>query len=268
MRLAAGLAVAVAVGTAVAVTATQSPGTTAGSHPQALPSHEVLRTRVLDALSSATSEIVYEHTRITASTIAGATGTPDPFLPSLATGTASEIWYYPWRAQAGQQVRGRELTLHPDGAAAWDVGFNYLEPTEAQEVASGELTTVDYAHDTWSEQRSSGIIADGDSGSPLSLWELIHNETWSAVGRTELDGQPAIKLELKGHSGYLWVDARTYQPLRETYVFSGAGAEERINGSWRNLGSGQATIVTDYQYLAPTAANLAQLTVPIPKGFR
>ncbi|HSZ41673.1 MAG TPA: hypothetical protein VK817_17085 [Trebonia sp.] len=278
--LAAGLAAAIAIGTAAAVIATQSPGAVVtqpgsgtGSHPQALPAHEVLRAKVLDALSSATSEIVYVHTKITASTISGLTGTPDPYLPSLATGTASEIWYYPWRAQAGQQVRGRELTLHPDGSPAWDVGFNYPEPTEVQEVASGELTQVNYAHHTHSEQHSSGIITDGDTGSPLSLWELIHNEPWSIAGRTELDGQSAIKLKFKG--SYLWVNAHTYQPLRETSTFGGisgyygsSGGYEMINGKKIPLGSGQATFVSDYEYLAPTAANLAKLTVPIPKGFR
>jgi hypothetical protein len=265
--LAAGFAVAVAVGTAAAVIATQSPGTVAVGRPQALPAHEVLRTRVLDALSSAASQIVYEHTSITASTIVGGFSTPDPFLPSLATGTASEIWYYPWQAQAGQQVRGRELTLHPDGSPAWDIGFNYPEPTEAQEVASGELTEVNYAHHSYSEQHSSGIITDGDSGSPLSIWELIHNEPWSIVGRTELDGQPAIKLKFKG--SYLWVNAQTYQPLRETSTFGGSSeGYEMGNGKKLPLDSGQATFVIDYQYLAPTAANLAKLTVPIPKGFR
>jgi hypothetical protein len=277
--LAAGLAAVVAIGTAAAVIATQSPGTVAGNHPQALPSHDALRTAVLDALSSATSEIVYVHTTITASTYAGPFGTPtggfatpDPFLPSLATGTASEIWYYPWQAQAGQQVRGRELTLYASGAPAWDVGFDYPEPTEVQEVASGELTEVNYAHHTYTEQHSSGIITDGDSGSPLSLWELIHNDPWSVVGRTELDGQSAIKLGFKGTSDYLWVNAQTYQPLREISTSSG-GSAGYTTGNGKKLSvapgsSGKFAMVTDYQYLAPTPANLAKLTVPIPKGFR
>jgi hypothetical protein len=270
----AGLAAVVAVGTAAAVIATQSPGAVGASHPQALPSREVLRAKVLDALSSANSEIVYQHTTITASTFIGpfgtpkgGFGTPDPLLPSLTKGTASEVWYYPWRAQAGQQVRGRELTLHPDGSPAWDVGFNYPEPTEFQEVAAGELTEVNYARHTYSKQHSSRIITDGDSGSPLTLWELIHNEPWSVVGRTELDGVSAVKLKSAGL--YLWVNAQTYQPLRETYTFGGASAGYEIaNGKKRPLENGEATFVIDYQYLMPTAANVAKLTVPIPKGFR
>jgi hypothetical protein len=273
--LTAGLAAVVAVGTAAAVIATQSPGNVGASHPQvlpsqalssqALPARDVLRAKVLDALTSANNEIVYQHTTITANTITGISGTPDPYLPSLARGTSSEIWYYPWQAQPGQQVRGRELTLYPDGSPARDVGFNYPEPTEVKEVASGELTQVNYARHSYSRQHSSGIITDGNSGSPLSLWELIHNEPWSVVGRAELGGISAI--ELKSAGSYLWVDAQTYQPLREMYVFSGGDVGMVVNGKTYR-GSGQATFTVDYQYLAPTAANLGRLTVPIPKGFR
>ena len=267
----AGLGVAVAAGTAVAVViATQSPGRV-GSYSQALPSHQVVRTKLLDALSAAASEIVYDHMEIVSSDITGLSGTPDPFLPGLATGTASESWYYPWRANPGQQVRGRLLTLNPGGAPAQDIGVSYPEPTEVQEVATAsEYTHVNYASRTWSKlHNSSGWIADSLPGAPLSIWELIHNEPWSVVGRTELGGQLAIKLKLDGSgSSYLWVDAQTYRPLRETYNFGGGALQKRINGVWHSLGAGQASIVTDYQYLAPTAANLANLTVPIPSGFR
>jgi hypothetical protein len=271
--LTAALGAAAVIGAGVAVVVALLPGTTAGSHPQALPSHQVLRAKLLAALGAAASEIVYDHMEITSSNIATPyLATPDPFLPGLATGTASESWYYPWRAEAGQQVRGRLLTLNPDSTPAQDVGVSYPEPTEFQEVTTAsEFTYVDYANHTWSELHdSSGWIADGITGSPLSIWELIHDKSWSVVGRTELDGQPAIELELKssGQPGYLWVDAQTYRPLREAYTFGGDMAEVGTNGSWHSLDSGQASIVTDYQYLAPTAANLAKLTVPIPPGFR
>jgi hypothetical protein len=259
-RWRAGLVAAFgAAATGVAVIATQSPGTVAESHPQALPSHQVLRAKLLDALSATASEIVYDHTTVTASNVTRVYATPDPFLPGLAKGTASEIWYYPWRANAGQQVRGRELTLNPDGTPAQDTGVSYSEPTEVQETAAAEFTDVDYAHHTWSEQRTSGWIADSLPGAPLSIWELIHNESWSVVGRTELNGQPAIKLKMgSAVPVYLWVDAQTYRPLRETYSF-GAGMDG-TNGE-------QASMVSDYQYLAPTPANLAKLSVPIPPGF-
>jgi hypothetical protein len=269
----AALGTAAVIGAGVAVVVTLLPGGVAGSHPQAraLPSHQALRAKLLDALSAAASEIVYDHTTVTASDITHPYATPDPFLPGLATGTASESWYYPWRANAGQQVRGRLLTLNPDGTPAQDTGVSYPEPTEVQETAAAEFTDVDYAHHTWSEQRTSGWIADSIAGSPLSIWELIHNVPWSVVGRTELDGQPAIKLKLEGSGqpSYLWVNAQTYRPLRETYTFGGDGMlGVGANGSWHSLNFGQASIVTDYQYLAPTTANLAKLTVPIPSGFR
>lgn len=49
---------------------------------------------------------------------------------------------------------------------------------------------------------------------------------------------------------YLWIDAASYLPLRQELAFS----------------TGVRT-VTDYSFLAPTAANLAKLRPVIPAGY-
>lgn len=256
----AGLGAAAVVGTAVAVVVTQSPGIAANHRQvppaaQALPAHQVLRARVLDALSSAANDIVYEH-----STMVRVGQGAKSF--GEYRDTVTETWYSPARAKAGQQVRGRTLILGTGGTPISDTGVSYPEPTESKELAAGEYTDVNYATRTWSKRHSSGIFADGGPGSPLSIWELVHNFSWSVVGRTELDGHPAI--ELKGGVTRLWVDAQTFLPLRSV-SFAKHGIVARVRGV--TVISPAVSVHAEYQYLAPTAANLAKLTVPIPAGF-
>jgi hypothetical protein len=77
---------------------------------------------------------------------------------------------------------------------------------------------------------------------------------------------PAIELKFHLRSGLtrcLWVDAQTYLPLRQTLNFGGFTSVQKGTVSER-----VQVVRADYQYLAPTAANLAKLTVPIPPGFR
>jgi len=69
-------------------------------------------------------------------------------------------------------------------------------------------------------------------------------------------GQRAIRLTESRNGPFqpppatLWVSARTHLPLR-MIDNAGAGAIEQTN--WR--------------YLAPTAANMALLRVPVPRGY-
>jgi hypothetical protein len=81
------------------------------------------------------------------------------------------------------------------------------------------------------------------------------------VGRTRLDGQPAIELRETHTSallprnpqpvpGLLWVNERTHLPIR---WITGAGTS--------------SVTQQDYAYLPPTPANLALLRVPIPRDY-
>jgi hypothetical protein len=79
---------------------------------------------------------------------------------------------------------------------------------------------------------------------------------WRIVGHARLRGQQAIKLaETKtGHfmprPVFLWVSTATYLPLRMVWL------------------SGKSGEIDNWYYLPPTKANLAQLRVPIPPGYR
>jgi hypothetical protein len=89
------------------------------------------------------------------------------------------------------------------------------------------------------------------------LARQIARGQWRILGHTRLNGQQAIKLAetRTGHyifprSFLLWVSATSYLPLRMVSV--------------SNKGRG----ISNWNYLPPTKANLAQLRVPIPPGYR
>ena len=71
---------------------------------------------------------------------------------------------------------------------------------------------------------------------------------YTADGRQRVDGIDAIKLT-GGRGSALWVNPATYLPVRAVIA-------------------GRQPIQTDFRWLSPTPANLAQLNVPIPAGFR
>ena len=79
----------------------------------------------------------------------------------------------------------------------------------------------------------------------------------AAAGRQRVDGIEAVKLTSRPGSlisETIWVSPGTYLPLRVA-VRPAPGAP----GPWQTA---------DITWLAPTAQNLARLTVPIPAGFR
>ena len=95
--------------------------------------------------------------------------------------------------------------------------------------------------------------------SPADLARGIAKGYWQVVGRTRLEGQPAIELSETGRGPGVYaplptlrrVNARTRLPIR---MVNGVGHAE-----WD---------VNEWGFLPPTAANLARLRVPIPPGTR
>jgi hypothetical protein len=76
--------------------------------------------------------------------------------------------------------------------------------------------------------------------------------TLTEAGRQRVDGIEAIELTSRAET--IWVNPRSYLPVR-------------VVARWR-LGIGSLLQTADIAWLRPTAANLANLTVPIPAGFR
>ncbi|MBV9794875.1 MAG: hypothetical protein JO016_13160 [Actinobacteria bacterium] len=132
------------------------------------------------------------------------------------------------------------------------------------------VTVVDYRTRTWWRSASSY----GPGNVPATVWNCSNVGTddlnWNpsemaaqlktelscgdlkVVGRGPVGGVPAVRL-----SGYFngsgtltyWVNAATYLPFR--FTAAGSGPALQVNLQW----------------LPPTAANLAEMNVPIPAGF-
>jgi hypothetical protein len=87
------------------------------------------------------------------------------------------------------------------------------------------------------------------------------------AGHQRIDGTDTIKIVMPGQKrsftpnandfafvGGLWVNSSTYLPVRVVYSYGDPSAPDKR--------------VIDFQWLAPTKANLAKLVVPIPAGFK
>jgi hypothetical protein len=174
--------------------------------------------------------------------------------------------------------RFRDLTETPAGRP-------YLDLSARPSGGKWVLTTVNYSDRGWSR----AIVPDGQRylpgatggnfclGPVLSLfgaaWKTaadwkqnillgLQCRAFAVAGRQRVDGVDAIRLAgQKALAGItIWVDPRSYLPVRMTVP------EHVVTGSSGTVSS--VTMQIDFRWLPPTSANLAQLTTPIPSGFR
>jgi hypothetical protein len=89
----------------------------------------------------------------------------------------------------------------------------------------------------------------GPGGWPAFIGYQLSCGGYAVGGRQRVDGTDAIKITGGKGLTVLWVNPATYLPVR---VVTG----------------GQQRIQTDFRWLPPTPAHLAQLRVPVPAGFR
>jgi hypothetical protein len=218
------------------------------------PTVSSVRTAVLDAFQRASGDIVYS-TR----TIESSAG---PVMTQRG-------WVYPAFPVPGQQVRFRLFQLR-DGVPEEDTESVYTQDAAAGQLSmsttqgprSAEITDVQYATRTWSRQRSSSVLLAG-SLSPSLIRDQIASGRFTVVGTVRLHGRQAVEITWSRSLGpttvttTLWVDARTYVPLRSVLTMRAGPANRLLE-----------TDTTDYQILPATAANLNLLTPPIPAGFR
>lgn len=237
---------AVAAGVVVASVTSSSPGPTR-------PTVSSVRTAVLDALVRDSGAIVYS-TRTS----------------RLSKGpvTTQQAWTYPAFPVPGQQVRFR-LFQFTDGVPVEDTESIYVADTASTSISqsttqgprTAEIIDVDYTTRTWSRQRSSSVLL-ADRIGPGLVRDQIASGGFTVIGTVDLDGRQAVELIWSSSHGplivttILWVDARTYQPLRSVMT-TRAGPDDTL----------LKTDTIQYQVLPATPANLGLLTPPIPAGF-
>src|SRR5262249_26324374 len=98
-------------------------------------------------------------------------------------------------------------------------------------------------------QNPQTVAADRRARSPGAVRQENGRQRIPVLAAPVLAADP-VRFKIGPSSDYLLVDARTYLPLR-TLISKDASVRRY-----------------DYQYLPSTAANLAELTAPIPPGFR
>jgi hypothetical protein len=197
--------------------------------------------------------------------------------------SANQGWSWPAQPDPGQQQVERtvwaERTHRVAGLAVFeDSAVGYTTPAAGVQTVRGQVTMVCYAGTgqtgcgwdgrqtppgTWSQvsQRvwaSTSDISAAGGLSPADLARGVAKAYWQVVGRTRLEGQPAIELSETGRGPVvydplptlLWVNARTYLPIR---MVNGVG-----HAQWD---------VNEWAFLPPTPGNLALLRVRIPPGY-
>ena len=243
----------------------RSPGSRAG-----LPPAASVGKAMLTAFDAATGDIVYQRQL------------------GIVHGVVADeyqLWTWPAQPAPGRQALMRDVYARriPASAKALtlaeDYGLAYATPAPGALSEKFQLTMVCYPGPggcgwgrtqtpagTWSRAsfRSASITTDVAPGSelnPAAIAREIITGQWRIVGRTRLDGQPAIELRESRTGallprnpqpvpGLLWVNARTHLPIR---WITGAGTS--------------SVTQQDYEYLPPTPANLALLQVPIPRDY-
>jgi hypothetical protein len=171
------------------------------------------------------------------------------------------------------------------GQLVWDIGTNLTTDT---------VTGVSYGTKTWERSNPRTYpgpprpypapTSCGQVGQPATLTfvlfftpatlaasirEALACGQYSNEGTQHVDGVDAIKLvsvlswhaqaETYSITTTLWVDPASYLPLRWT--------QSLWRQSTKTTGHEVNSLGYDIQWLPPTSANLAQLTVPIPAGF-
>jgi hypothetical protein len=143
--------------------------------------------------------------------------------------------HYPSREWTSSTVPSSELP-RPSAPNGTRCEEDFLSPS-----AEGQQTAAD-----WKEIFQAGLACG----------------MFTVAGRQWVDGVDAIKLT--GHKqaagATIWVDPGSYLPVRLT------GRVQLIGGRAGKQDTGTLTI--DFRWLPPTRANLAELTAPIPDGFR
>jgi hypothetical protein len=251
--IAGGVGVAAAVAGLVAVLIPGAPG--AGLSGQQIKETAYVVTHVERALGSTGQDNVIGYTRTQFP--AGSILEPEAFGQHSQSGlSSSSPWSVGWSVRWSYRDTMKTSAFSPTGQRVFD-----------------ELTTVDgkptafaviYGDKTWwrgtlrpaqapRQPAPSGcgpaVIIGPGGWSAFIRSELTCGE-YLIDGRQWLDGIDAIKMTGNKGLDAMWVNPATYLPLRVIFTF------------------GRERIQTEFRWLRPTPASLAQLGLTVPAGFR
>jgi hypothetical protein len=230
------------------------------------PSTASLRDAILTAFSATASSISYTHSVFTSR--GQQTRVIDvwtsPFEGSIGqTQTMREVV-----TDGGQTVRDTEMIyalLAPNAVAPANcngpIDAPKPPPVRGQsgriQATYGHLIDVEFASRSWSDQPHTCLPVT-EPADAAQIRADIAAGGWTVVGRDDIDGQPALELNLAGSAkpasaDLLWVNAQTYLPIQASANKGGGPGADRL--------------VTTYRFLSDTPDNHKNLTTPIPAGF-
>jgi hypothetical protein len=166
-----------------------------------------------------------------------------------------------WFSSSGSRIEFLTRTGQPtsDNATTFtrtsstSIHVNYQNKTWSRSVGTGYIAPI--AHFTCAQ---ASAVENFGNPSMMAAWlrTQVSCGDLNADGTATINGASTIKLSFtgvkNGASATYYVNPQTYLPARLTVV----------------NGPGKPAIQEDFQWLAPTAANLAKLDLPaLPQGF-
>ena len=181
-------------------------------------------------------------------------------MAGLGTGNSPPVGYtVDWWYHAAERVSAYTAT----GRLVFNVGFTYgtdVKTTTAALYGSRTWWTAQTGETAAPAPPAASCVpgeriqlqVGAGNGWPAFIKGQLACGNYTVTGRQEVNGVEAI--ELSGNSGLLtlWVNPATYLPVR---LESGPPGQD----------AGQTQ--TNFEWLAPTQANLAQLKLSVPAGF-
>ena len=186
----------------------------------------------------------------------------------------TRIWLSPVHPAPGQIQHYRRLTFGSDGKPTNDVEYTYAAPatsnfapsqdscmmfsvpaTRGQDPLGGlggfahsQATWVDYPLKQW--WTASAVTSTAWFAGSAQVQACLAAGVWQIAGQGELAGQRAIRIVQPGGNATYWLSARTYLPMQMVALTPGG-----------------ETIALRFGFLAPTTANLGEVTPTVPTGF-
>lgn len=201
----------------------------------------------------------------------------------IETTRLMETWAY------GNQLRWRDFA-----AATGKPVVDYSSTTTGGKQS---VLTIDYPQRNWStftnhvtqfpspDQCGSLTLAYSLAATQAQNWRAViaaalKCSTITVIGHQQIDGTPAIELQTHIEDGVLpakptaysisveitlWIDPATYLPLRSV----DRETDQTVSRTTHKVITTHApAITTTYHWLPPTKSNLADLSAPIPPGFK
>jgi hypothetical protein len=226
------------------------PGTRLGTGPQVQTAAYV--SRVKQALSESGQADVVEYARTTlppgSSIVLLADGLQITLAPG-ATSSSSARTLVRWSYQGTDKI------------SAFTAAGQRVFDERLTSAGGGPAVTVKYGDATWWRATPPGAqgpvpqtcgkgVDIGPGGWPALIRFELSCGAYLAHSVQRIDGVNSLKITGNGGLAALWVDPKTYLPVRAVFDL------------------GRRPIQTDFRWLPPTSANRAHLSLRVPPGFR